>query len=150
MLTMAEFFKFEKFNKEIAQYVINASDKQKGLPAFLGIKLVEFGPGTLKAEIQVRDEFLTMFGNMHGGVLAAFIDHILGAVIYPLIEPGQWAATIEFKLNYISPVSKGNLKAEAEVISMTRSTAVVRASVNNEGRLCCSAQGTLIIRDPKK
>jgi hypothetical protein len=55
---MAEFPKFKNYNEEIAKYVVMESDKQKGLPAFLGIKLVEFGPGTLKAQIQVRDEFL--------------------------------------------------------------------------------------------
>ena len=30
------------------------------------------------------------------------------------------------------------------------SIAVVRALVTNEGRLCCAAQGTLLIREPRK
>jgi 1,4-dihydroxy-2-naphthoyl-CoA hydrolase len=80
-----------------------------GLPGFIGMELVEFGPGTLRAKVEVREELLTAFGTMHGGVMAGFIDHVLGVVLYPLMQPGQWAATTEFKLNYLASVSKGTL-----------------------------------------
>jgi acyl-coenzyme A thioesterase PaaI-like protein len=39
--------------------------------------------------------------------------------------------------------------AEAEIVSLTRATAVVRIQVENEGRLAAIAQGTVLIRDPK-
>ena len=32
---------------------------------------------------------------------------------------------------------------------MTRTIAVVRIDVSNDGRLACIAQGTVLIRDPK-
>ena len=146
---MAELPKFDNYKEEVAQLILSEGNNLKGLPEYLGILILELGPGTLKAELSVRNELLTPFGNMHGGVLAGFIDHVLGVVVYPLIDIGQWAATTEFKLNYLAPISKGKMIAEAEVISLTRSTAVVRVFVSNEGRLCCSAQGTILIRDPK-
>jgi len=63
---------------------------------------------------------------------------------------GQWAATTEFKLNYLAPVSKGQVVVEAEIIAMTRATAVVRIEARNGDRLACIAQGTVLIRDPKE
>jgi uncharacterized protein (TIGR00369 family) len=140
---------FESYNAEIAERMIAANDAVTGLPAYLGVRLVEFGPGRLTAEMDVRDELLTPFGNLHGGVIAALVDHVLGVVAYPLMKKGQWAATTEFKLNYLAPVSEGTLRAESSVVNMTRTTAIVRIEVRNDGRLTCIAQGTLLVRDPK-
>ena len=55
----------------------------------------------------------TPFGNLHGGVLAALCDHVLGTVMYPVIARGAWAATTEFKINYLAPVTTGVLTATA-------------------------------------
>lgn len=140
----------KNFNQQLADGIKAANNAMTGLPKFLGCQITEIGPGFLKAELPVRKELLTPIGNMHGGVLAGFMDHILGVVLYPLMAPGQWAATTEFKLNYMAPVKTGLLSGESTVMAMTKNTAVVRGEVSNEGRLVCAAQGTLLIRDPKK
>jgi uncharacterized protein (TIGR00369 family) len=101
------------------------------------------------AELPVRPELLTPFGNLHGGVMAALVDHVLGCVLYPLMRRGQWAATTEFKLNYLAPVRSGVLRAESTVVALTRTTAVVKVEVANDGRAACVAQGTLLVREPK-
>ena len=124
-------------------------DAGGGLPAFLGVSFTEFAPGGLRAEMQVKPDLLTPIGNMHGGALAAVCDHVLGCVCYPHMKRGQWAATTEFKVIYLAPVSQGVATAEAEIVSLTRTTAVVRINIENEGRLVCMAQGTVLIRDPK-
>ena len=124
-------------------------DAGGGLPAFLGVSFTEFAPGGLRAEMQVKPDLLTPIGNMHGGALAAVCDHVLGCVCYPHMKRGQWAATTEFKVNYLAPVSQGVAAVEAEIVSLTRTTAVVRISIENEDRVVCMAQGTVLIRDPK-
>jgi uncharacterized protein (TIGR00369 family) len=137
------------YDTAVAERFLKMNEKLTGLPEFLGIRFVEFGPGRLRAEFEVRPELLTPFGNMHGGVLSAACDHVLGCVCYPHMKPGQWAATTEFKLNLLAPVSEGTVVAEAEIVSMTRTTAVVQIQISNEGRLVCLAQGTVLIREPK-
>lgn len=139
----------ETFNKDVADSFIAGNDKQTGLSEYLGIKLLEFSPGKVIAELPVDKKLLTPFGNMHGGVLSAFTDHVLGCVCYPQMKKGQWAATTEFKLNLLAPVSKGTVTATAEIINMTRTTAVVQIRMENEGRNCLSAQGTVLIMDPR-
>lgn len=139
----------EAFDPKIAEGFLKANERLTGLPAFLGVRFTEFQPGILRAELEVRDELLTPFKNLHGGVLSAVCDHVLGCVCYPHMKRGQWAATTEFKLNLLAPVTKGKVSAEAEIVSLTRATAVVRIAVENEGRLAAIAQGTVLIRDPR-
>jgi uncharacterized protein (TIGR00369 family) len=139
----------EAFDPKIAEGFLRANERLSGLPAFLGVRFTGFEPGLLRAELEVRDELLTPFKNLHGGVLSAVCDHVLGCVCYPHMKRGQWAATTEFKLNLLAPVTQGKVRAEAEIVSLTRATAVVRIQVENEGRLAAIAQGTVLIRDPK-
>jgi len=140
--------KFE-FDQKIADGFLANRSAAGGLHTFLGIRIVEVGPGTMTGEIEVRPELLTPIGNMHGGVLSAFCDHMLGCVCYPVMKKGQWAATTEFKINLTAPVTKGAVRARAEIVNLTRTQAVVRIDVENEGRLAAMAQGTVTIRDPR-
>ncbi|MCP3984983.1 MAG: PaaI family thioesterase [bacterium] len=141
----------QRFDPEVARTFLKAPGGfLTGLPKYLGVDIVDVGPGTLRAEMTVKDELRTPFGNIHGGVLAAVCDHVLGCVCYPLMERGAWAATTEFKINLLAPVSSGVITADAKIVSMTRSTAVVVIEAVNEGRLVCVSQGTVTIRPPRK
>jgi uncharacterized protein (TIGR00369 family) len=66
-----------------------------------------------------------------------------------VIPRGAWAATTEFKINYLAAVTTGVLDARATIISLTKRTAVVRIDATNEGRLVGAAQGTVTINAPK-
>lgn len=145
---MAQAREFPQFDAEIAARFIEASDKVGGLPGYLGARIVELTPGRLVASMEVRPELLTPFGTLHGGVMAGLVDHALGCVLYPLMQRGQWAATTEFKLNYLAPVRSGTVTAESTVVALGRRTAVVRVDVTNGDDPVCVAQGTLLVSDP--
>ena len=140
---------FPQFDPKVAAGLSNLPDDLTGIPGYLRLRHEEVGPGTLRAALDVRDELKTPFGNLHGGVIAALCDHVLGTVCYPVIPRGAWAATTEFKLNYLAPVTAGTLAATAEIVSLTSRTAVVRIDVRNEDRLVCAAQGTVLVMPPR-
>ncbi len=140
--------KFDYDEKIAASFLANRGGAG-GLVEYLGVRITEVGPGTMTGEAEVKKEFMTGIGNMHGGILSAICDHMLGCVCYPVMKRGQWAATTEFKINLTAPVSKGTLTARAEILNLGRTQAVVRIDVENEGRVCAMAQGTVTIRDPK-
>jgi 1,4-dihydroxy-2-naphthoyl-CoA hydrolase len=141
--------RFEQYDQRIADAMMRGNnEKPDGLPGFLGARFVRFEPGRLVAEMEVKPELITIMGALHGGAMAAFVDHVLGCVLYPLMKRGQWAATTEFKLNYLTAVRKGKLVAESTVVALTSRTAVVRVEVTNDGRPACIAQGTLLISEP--
>jgi uncharacterized protein (TIGR00369 family) len=141
---------FDHYDAELASRITDASLTATGLPAYLGIATTAAGPGTLTAGFPVREELLNPFGTMHGGALAALCDHVLGAVLYPVIERGAWAATTEFKLNLLAPVRQGEVEAMATIVSKTARTAVVRIEIVNDGRAVGLAQGTVLIQPPKQ
>ncbi len=123
--------------------------KFEGLPGYLGLRVTDVGPGRLTCQLEVRDDLLNPFGSLHGGVIAALVDHVLGAVLYPVIERGAWAATTEFKLNLLAPVHRGTVRADATIVSKTKRTAVVRIDVTNDGQAAGAAQGTVTIVAPR-
>jgi len=141
---------FPAFDPAVAEGMVGAGAVMAGIPEYLGIRTVEAGAGRMVAEVDVRDELLNPFGALHGAVISALADHVLGAVVYTVVERGYWAATTEFKLNFLAPVRTGTVRAEATIISMSRRTAVVRIDIENEGRAVAAAQGTVTIVPPRQ
>jgi len=141
--------RFEHFDPGVAEAFVRINESQPGLPRFLGLRIDTIEAGRLVASLEAKEEFRNPFGTMHGGILAGMVDHVLAAVLYPVIPRGYWAASTEFKLNYLAPVRSGTVTAEATVISLTKRTAVVRVDVTNEGRAVAAAQGTVLIQEPK-
>lgn len=139
----------ERYDPAIARTMIEIGNVMPGLGQYLGIELVEFGPGSLFARAKLREDLLTPSGNVHGGAIAGIMDHITGAVIYPLMPEGHWGATTELKLNYIAPVQAVVVDAYATVLAMTRRSAVVRGEILVEEQLVCAAQGTIAIVAPR-
>ncbi len=139
---------FDHYDVDLAGAMVSGIP-MGGIPDYLGIRVTDVGPGTMSAELAVRPEFLNPFGSAHGGTLAALVDHVLGAVLYPIIPRGAWAATTELKLNFLAPVRDGTLVARSEVISLSKRTAVVRIDVVNGDRLVGAAQGTVTVSEPR-
>ncbi|MCP3913791.1 MAG: PaaI family thioesterase [Actinomycetia bacterium] len=144
---MAAALTFEHWNPELAERMKARSTKS--IDGFLGIQVADFQAGSLVAEFEVRDELVTMIGNIHGGCITAFVDHCLGVIMYPIMPKRSWAATTEFKINLLAPVSEGKVIASAEVVSMSKRQAVVTIQVENQERLVAVAQGTVTIVPPR-
>lgn len=146
---MSDGIVFDRYDAELAATMVASDALLEGLPAFLGIRTTDVGPGTMTAELDVRPELLNPFGSLHGGVVSALVDHVLGAVLYPVIERGRWAATTEFKVNLLAAVRSGRVVATSTIISITRRTAVVSIDIRNDGRPCAAALGTVLIAEPR-
>lgn len=138
----------KRYDEKVADAMRRSGQTLTGLPAYLGIRTIEVAPARLVAELDLRPELLNPFGTAHGGVVAGLVDHVLGAVLYPHLERGQWAATTEFKVNLTAAIRTGAVRAEATIVAMSRRTAVVAVEVHNEGRMVALAQGTVLIPDP--
>jgi uncharacterized protein (TIGR00369 family) len=149
-MTEARVPTFEHFDQAIADALVESHPSATGLPGYLGIRITSLTPGRLIATMEVRSELLSPLGSLHGGVMAGLVDHVLGCVLYPLMHRGQWAATTEFKVNYLAAVRTGTLVAESTVLALTKRTAVVRVEVTNKDRMACIAQGTVLVVDPPR
>jgi uncharacterized protein (TIGR00369 family) len=140
---------FDTFNDEWARRLIGRKST-RGIDGYLGIVVTELEAGRLVAEMEVTDDLITVMGNMHGGCLSALCDHVLGVVMYPVMPSGFWAATTEFKVNLVAPVTHGVCRATSEIVALTKRMSVVRIEIENEGRLVALAQGTCSIVAPRQ
>jgi uncharacterized protein (TIGR00369 family) len=137
--------KFEHFDQQIADQLLEAANTAGGLSTFLNFRHTELTAGRLVAEMDTREDLLTPFGNLHGGCLSAMVDHCLGVVFYPVISAGSWVATTEFKLNLLRPVSTGVCVAVTDIVSLGKRSGVARIDITNGDRAVCAAQGTVTI-----
>jgi uncharacterized protein (TIGR00369 family) len=105
-----------------------------GLTKFLGFTLVEATRGRVVISLRVEKKLLQVHGVMHGGVMAALADTAGGLASYMACPPGTRVATIEMKINYLEAISKGTLKAVAEVVRIGRHTSVVDCDITDSRR----------------
>lgn len=139
----------DRFDREAAERMVEATSSMAGIPAMMGLSIVKFEPGRLHCHAALGEELITPSGNIHGGAVAAVLDHITGAVVYPLMPDGWWGATVELKLNYVAPATSGTLYAEATILTMSKRLAVVRGEAYRDERLVCAAQGTIALVAPR-
>ena len=135
----------ERYDARVADAMRSSDAAQPGLPAYLGMRISDNGPGWCHVDLEVTDELLNPFGAAHGAVVASIIDHALGSAVFPLVPLGTWPATLEFKVNYLAPARPGLLRARSEVKSLSSRTAVVAVECTNGDRVVATALGTIAL-----
>ena len=108
------------------------------------------GEGRARFELDVTAQLLNPNGTLHGGVIYSLADTAMGAALFSQLGRGQWCATLEIKMNYLSPVTSGTIAAEAVVISRTKRIGVLEAKVfGDDDRQVELATGTFYIQAAK-
>lgn len=103
--------------------------------------------------MQVQEDHLATPDVIHGGMLAAFMDGVLGlAALSVSAEKGKLVATVEFKINYHKPVYlHEKLKGHGKVITAGNRIIVSEGKIYNEKEeLVASGSGTFNSYPAKK
>jgi acyl-CoA thioesterase len=113
----------------------------------LGMEIMEIKGGESKIQMPFKHGLTHPYGIVHGGAIASLADSSVAIALISLVEPKDRIATIEFKINYFVPVSKGRLEAHAKIIHKGSKTAVGDVEVKNEkGKLVAKVMATYSIR----
>ncbi len=111
--------------------------------ALLGWKALVIEPGHVRVQYTAREQFYNPGGNVQGGFLAAMLDDAMGPALFTLLDAGQFAPTIEMKVNFLRPASVGTLIAEGHVLHRGRSVAFMEGRLSTEdGVLIATATAT--------
>jgi len=114
--------------------------KSSRLPALLGFHVDSLAPGRAVLSMQVKDLHKQIHDVVHGGVLAALADTAAAIAAYTVVPRGAELATIELKINYLSAVPGGKIKAEGKVLRAGRNFVVTECEVfNAKGGLAAKA-----------
>ena len=78
----------------------------------ISMEVTDLELGESRLKIAVNKKHLQPFGNVHGGVFSSLVDAAAFWAVYPEIEEEKGLTTVEMKLNYLAPASKGVMLAK--------------------------------------
>lgn len=111
----------------------------------LGMNFDIHEPGNISYYLNIKKEHMSSPDAAHGGVLAAFMDATLGMSALSLaVTQNKLCATVEFKINYLGPVSLGDsLIGRGSIDFQGKSLIVSSAEIKKEnGDLVAKGLGT--------
>jgi acyl-CoA thioesterase len=112
----------------------------------LKITLEKIDEGLARFRMPFQRELTQGFGVVHGGAIATLADTAVAYALLSLVQPGERVATVEFKINYLSSVTAGELIAEAHIINKGEKLALGGMEVKNEqGKLIAKGLATYMI-----
>jgi uncharacterized protein (TIGR00369 family) len=105
------------------------------LSRLLGIRCVAVSEGEVSAELTPREDLENGGGTIHGGVLAALLDTVMGAALHTRLAAGEKFATIDLKVTYLRPLGQasGVMRGTGRVIHAGRRIAYVEGEVRDAG-----------------
>jgi acyl-CoA thioesterase len=107
------------------------------------------GSGTATAAIDVRSELLNPNGVVHGGALFSMADTVMGAALHTTLAPGEFCATVEIKIHFLQPVTRGKIRCRTRLVHRGGRIAVLESHLS-VGRLqVAQALGTFAIFVPR-
>ena len=94
----------------------------------------------------VPEEYCNAAGHLQGGIMAAFIDAVLGTVTTPHLAPDMYPTLAEMKVSFFRPAPVGmELTGTGRVIKRGRRVLFAEVEVTDgDGRLVAKASGTEI------
>lgn len=96
--------------KNLRDVLIKIYSQTNKFGDLLGLELKKFEEDEIVYRLEIGDRHLATPTTAHGGVLSAYMDGILGlAALYVSSEHGNLVSTVEFKINYLLPVRKGDV-----------------------------------------
>jgi len=115
-----------------------------------GFQLVKAERGRAVFRMPVLDLHKQIHRVVHGGVLAMLADTAGGFAAFLAAPTGSRVVTIEMKINFLEAVEHGEVKADARVLRLGRTTSVVDCDVTDQdGCLVGKALMTFSIYPPK-
>lgn len=110
------------------------------------MELEVLSPGRIKYLMPVKEQHLATPIAIHGGVLSAFMDAVLGvSSLSASCHDGKLVSTVEFKINYLAPARLGDvLVGEGRVIQKGNRLIIAEGDikVQNSEKLIAKGIGT--------
>lgn len=93
-----------------ADRIVQGMYSRDAFSQWLGVEVLEVGPGTCRCRMRVRPEMVNGFGVAHGGIAFAFAD---SAFAFACNTQGRIAMSIENAISYPAPIRPGDVLVSA-------------------------------------
>ena len=115
----------------------------------LQMRIAQVEEGRVTMQMPIDERYANPSGTLHGGIMCDLGDAAMGTAFATTCEEGDSYTTIELKCNYLRPVWKGELTANAWVVSRGKTIGLVECEIRDDtNRLIAKLSSTLtILRD---
>jgi acyl-CoA thioesterase len=136
----------ESYEKALRKAVENAPYYQ-----LLQIRLEEIDLGFARFRMPFRRELVQAYGVVHGGAITSLADTAVAFALMTLIQPGEQVTTVEMKINFLAPVTEGELVGESRIIQKGKRLAMADMEVKDQnGKRIAKGLATYMILSPGK
>src|SRR3954467_10931012 len=116
---------------------------------WIGLELIDAGPGWVKERLVIRPEFLQP-GVVHGGVIYTLADTVAAHAVLTMIYPKEWCTTVEQKINFLRPAINGSIVGHGKVLHAGKRIMYAEAEILNEaGDLIAKSAATIMRLTPR-
>ena len=122
-----------------------------GLPAALGIELLEAEGEVARGRIEVSERTLQPYGIVHGGIYAALAETVASVATHMHVAPdGRLAIGQSNHTTFLRPVTQGHIEARATARHSGRTTWVWDIDMSDDGgRTCAISRVVVAVREPR-
>ncbi len=114
----------------------------------LDIQVSSIEKGKAVFSFQPQEFHYNPIGTVHGGVITAILDSVMGCSLHSLLPAGTGYTTLEIKVNFLkaATIKAGRLTATGKVIHSGSRTALTEAQLTDEaGKVYAHAVSTCLI-----
>lgn len=133
---------------EFMQGILGGRFPPAPIMAALKYELVEVEHGRAVFEGVPEFAFYNPISSVHGGYAATLLDSCMGCAVHAALPAGQAYTTLEFKINFVRPMTEqtGRVRAEGRVIHPGSRAATAEGNlVDARGKLLAHATTTCLI-----
>jgi uncharacterized protein (TIGR00369 family) len=132
---------------ELARRMIAGEVAAPPIAHTIGFSMTAIGDGTARFEMDtVPERHANPMGTLHGGVLCDLADGAMGMAFASTLADGESFTTLELKINYLKPVWRTHLTADARVVRRGRDIGFVECDVvAADGALIARASSTCLV-----
>lgn len=130
---------------ERVQAMVRGEEPDPPVARLVGFKAVAVAPGSAVFEMEAGPQHANPMGTLHGGILCDLADAAMGIAYASTLEEGETFTTLELKINFLKPVWKARLRAEARVVKRGKTVGLVECDILDEkGSLVARASSTCL------
>jgi acyl-CoA thioesterase len=108
----------------------------------VGYEVVKVGEGSAELRFPFSRAVARRGGMVHGGIVMYSLDNACGIAVMT-VNPGTDQLTMELKVNFLEPLSKGPFVVLGRVVRAGGRVATAEGEVRDaEGKLCAKSLGT--------
>jgi uncharacterized protein (TIGR00369 family) len=131
------------------QRIVSGELPPPPMARLMDLRLIEVGSGRAVFASTPSEFHYNPLGVAHGGLAATLLDSAMGCAVHTTLQAGDLYTTIEFKINFLRPITvgMGEVRGIATVLSSSRSTALAEGRLEGpDGKLYAFATSTCLIR----